>query len=414
MVPRELNPSSIQREGLFSLDSLRKESISHKLGLASGPSLSFSLPFRSPSVRPVQYSCRFFALASPLSLTLSLARAVIHSSLNPLYFSASLKSSGLKAENHVTPSCALSEKSSNTGLLKLEADRRGGVKDRKKEHTFNPCPCHSLRWGPVNENSVNQTSKLRKNSVGFFVPTSFGKPVNADSSPSLNVGALRQACLMPVSRSPSTPAATPLDNEIEELCNSLNKSRKRNLPAGLLRGDRVQDSLRVQEASASPLLKKSRINLTGNPADAPITPPGSEMALTMADFKKHMDENTNRRLENIDKTVSGLSDKVRGVEDAVRINSDKIDKHDAVIRTNAGRIEELRTEMKKMKDAPAHPPVWPSLPTRPSTPPRSRRTIREGQEVPENLADPRYSTTGLVGRRGQICGRDPGVRQRNW
>ena len=48
------------------------------------------------------------------------------------------------------------------------------------------------------------------------------------------------------------------DQGFEDLVNSIDRSRKRHLDEGLLRGDQALDRLRAQEASASPALKKTR------------------------------------------------------------------------------------------------------------------------------------------------------------
>ena len=125
-------------------------------------------------------------------------------------------------------------------------------------------------------------------------------------------------------------------DELEELSSSIDRSRKRHLDEGLLRGDQVLDRLKVQEASASPLLKKTR-------KSPGTTPPRtvSKMAMTMAEFKEYMDNNTNKRLGDID-------GKIGGMQTAIKENTAKLDRHEA-------QISELRGEMVKLKQAPFPP-----------------------------------------------------------
>ena len=49
-----------------------------------------------------------------------------------------------------------------------------------------------------------------------------------------------------------------------ELSDSIDRSRKRHLEPGLLRGDQALDRLRTQEASASPVLKKPKLRGAGH------------------------------------------------------------------------------------------------------------------------------------------------------
>lgn len=63
---------------------------------------------------------------------------------------------------------------------------------------------------------------------------------------------------------PSSPAPEPdldssdSDSDSNFLAASVEKSRKRHLSPGLLRGDRIADLLVDQEASASPSFKKTK------------------------------------------------------------------------------------------------------------------------------------------------------------
>ena len=79
------------------------------------------------------------------------------------------------------------------------------------------------------------------------------------------------------------------------------------------------------------------------PVHLAASPHSQDMALTMADFRAYMDENTNKRLESIDNKIIGLGEKV--------------DKHEGIIRENQGNIAALKTEIEKLKSAPSQ--AWP-------------------------------------------------------
>lgn len=129
------------------------------------------------------------------------------------------------------------------------------------------------------------------------------------------------------------------DRGIEEIASSIDRSRKRHLEVGLLRGDQVHDRLRAQEASASPVLKRSRTTPDS-------TPPKAKMAMTMAEFKEYMENNTNKRLDGID-------NKIGGMQVAIQDNSAKLANHER-------QIEEIRSEVKALKSDPFPPPRPPS------------------------------------------------------
>ena len=149
---------------------------------------------------------------------------------------------------------------------------------------------------------------------------------------------------------PSPPKARQeersFDKDLDDLCNTLERSRKRHLSVGLLRGDQVHDRLRQQEASASPLLKKSKTSLPPR-----LTPPAEEdngqhkggMAMTLADFRAHMRDNTDKNIADI-KTVIGK------VEVTVAEHTAKLDRHEATIRANQAQIAEMRMEMRTTKE----------------------------------------------------------------
>ena len=155
---------------------------------------------------------------------------------------------------------------------------------------------------------------------------------------------------------------------LEELSYSIEKSRKRHLEEGLLRGDQARDRLLAQEASASPLLKKTRKSPT-------TTPPKqtAAMALTMADFKEYMENKTNKRLGEID-------GKIGGMQAAIKENSEKLDRHES-------QITGLKTELEKVKQGaypllptPSNHPLLPSVPIAVPAPDedfvKARRSLR--------------------------------------
>lgn len=120
-----------------------------------------------------------------------------------------------------------------------------------------------------------------------------------------------------------------------------------------MRGDLVQDRLRVQEQSASPFLKRSR-------QSAEKSPPAASMAMTMAEFRDYMENNTNKRFDGIEDKISGMQGTVDRINDNVKANAAKIESHEA-------KIAEICAEVKKMKQDP-FPPLGrplgpPSVPT---------------------------------------------------
>lgn len=149
--------------------------------------------------------------------------------------------------------------------------------------------------------------------------------------------------------------------ELNTVLRSIERSRKRHLSEGLLRGDLAADRLTLQELSASPLLKKSR----ASPSDTVTV----SMALTMQDFKKYMDENTNKRLGQLEGAISDSSKKLESVDSAVadltrtvskinknvKLNASKIDKHEETIKENQASIAALRDEMKKIGETALQP-----------------------------------------------------------
>ena len=175
--------------------------------------------------------------------------------------------------------------------------------------------------------------------------------------------------------SPASPVSSEDDAAYLSVEKSIEKSRKRNLSDDLLRGDLVADRLRAQEASASPVLKKQ------------CPAPRAEMALTMQEFRDYMDNNTNKRLDGIDSSMTDMLKSVAKANKNIKANAAKLDEHQAAISTNQRSIAEMRDEMKKLKDYPALPPprevptsgssaLPPLLPVRDAEYDVARRSVR--------------------------------------
>ena len=143
-----------------------------------------------------------------------------------------------------------------------------------------------------------------------------------------------------------------IDSEdLHELVRSLDKSRKRNLSEGLVRGDLVADRLVVQESSASPCFKKSK--------------PASGMALTKADLYACIDRQTTKlttRIDSVDESISVLRSDLTIVNRNVKSNAEKIENQAAAIKANLDRICGLETDVRRMRDAPAPPPAPRAVP----------------------------------------------------
>ena len=159
------------------------------------------------------------------------------------------------------------------------------------------------------------------------------------------------------------PAPTDPDQEFALLSRSIDRSRKRHLSEGLLRGDLVLDRLAVQESSASPLLKKSR----PSPSTTP-TKPGTDgkMAMTMADFREYMDSHTNKNITAIDKRIDSVDGKLGNLTTSVALldgkveaNTAKLEAHDAIIKANQTTIDQIRREYTAAKGS-HFPPLAPS------------------------------------------------------
>lgn len=131
------------------------------------------------------------------------------------------------------------------------------------------------------------------------------------------------------------------EKELDELCKSIERSRKRNLSPVVQRGDLVVDKLREQEASASPLFKKARNSLNA-------------MSMTFADFESYMDRKVNKRLDRLDSVDEGVTELrslVSGVTQKVAANTDKLISHDKSIEENRASIAAIKRDVDRLSNA---------------------------------------------------------------
>ena len=208
-------------------------------------------------------------------------------------------------------------------------------------------------WGPL-PFLIDEPAPLANRHICQFRTTSCQSPFPIDVPAPL---AIRHTCL---SRSTSCQPPRPTrqcqlmsrradSKDLEELVGSIDRSRKRHLEEGLLRGDLVADRLRTQEASASPVFKKTRPSVAPSHPNLEATPPRDEMALTMAEFKAYMDANTNKRLDGIEDKVSGMQAAIDRVDSNVKENNTRLKKHDE-------RIDIIERAVKEIRQDPFPPP----------------------------------------------------------
>ena len=161
------------------------------------------------------------------------------------------------------------------------------------------------------------------------------------------------------------PNHSPIDSSPDtdpEVFLSIERSRKRHLSPGVIRGDRVADCLKVQEASASPFLKKSK---QAEQYSTPATPPehGTEMALSGQDFRDYMDSKVTNRLDSLDNSISNIVGSISKLTFEVKDNSGKIEKQAGLINNNADAIARLKDDIKNIKEDRIRPAANPvSLP----------------------------------------------------
>ena len=173
---------------------------------------------------------------------------------------------------------------------------------------------------------------------------------------------------------PASPESDSSDSDTQILL-SIERSRKRNLSPGLLRGDKVADCLKIQELSASPSLKKLRPDPVSDDEEAP-----AEDMLTQEYFTSFMNTmrtEVNGRLDGLDGGLSQVRDTVEKLNANVSDNNTKLDNHKKLIQDNADSIKLMQGEMEKIKarsktfaDAAAGPVPGPSgVPRSQPTPP---------------------------------------------
>ena len=242
-----------------------------------------------------------------------------------------------------------------------------------------------------------------------------------------------------------TPPSRSEEEELAELTRTIDRSRKRHLSIGLLRGDLVQDRLALQESTASPLLKKAksggqsgeagaspasspepyfsptgtepgprRISTAGNPAA------GTEMAMTMAEFRAYMDDNTNKslanankRLDKVDGNLSSVKATVSQIDNTVRENSKRLDEQMIDIRANKQDILAIKDEIDQIKKGQPKPRVTTPVTsdTRPTATEeenfrKARRSLRLWPIAGRNT-DELWTNTGLflgtkLGMKGKL------------
>ena len=146
----------------------------------------------------------------------------------------------------------------------------------------------------------------------------------------------------------------PVDVLTDSLAKSIDRSRKRLLSPRALRGDQAVDRLHAQEASASPLLKKSKLK----PA----------MALP-AEFYSYMEQNITKRFDNIEADISEvkkMKSTLVSVHETVRANSAKISEQDSLINDNRVSIAAIRDELRlaRVGNVPSSRRAMPVLPLR--------------------------------------------------
>ena len=137
-----------------------------------------------------------------------------------------------------------------------------------------------------------------------------------------------------------------------ELLLSLERSRKRHLSPGVLRGDRISDLLTQQEASSSPQLKKLRPSPTDVRQQKTPTTPDDKMALTFEDFEKYMERNVNKRLDAHDSHFVTIKSSISEVEASVKNNTLAITRNSTAVTENAEAIKKLQAELTSIKTKP--------------------------------------------------------------
>ncbi|WP_299550873.1 hypothetical protein, partial [uncultured Tateyamaria sp.] len=137
-------------------------------------------------------------------------------------------------------------------------------------------------------------------------------------------------------------------SQASELSLSIEKSRKRHLSPGLLRGDRVADLLRVQELAASPDLKRQKSDNIS--AARREENPTSSMAMTMAEFELFMNKNVTPRLDKLDNLESSMGEfkgSLSKMSRTIKQNTQKVDSHTDLIKKNAEEIASIGSELAK-------------------------------------------------------------------
>lgn len=186
--------------------------------------------------------------------------------------------------------------------------------------------------------------------------------------------------------------------EVECLVRSVDRSRKRYLSPGLLRGDLAVDRLKQQEEGASPNLKKARESPPSpTPGGSPPRTP-NVMALSADEFRKAM-SGMSTRFDALDTKIVDLSANVR-------LNSSKIDSHEALIKRGQLDVEHLRKEVENIKNAPCDPDRLNNQP--PREPPGFTPVRNEVNEHEFMLARRSLRLWPIIGTTGEELWRETG------
>lgn len=128
------------------------------------------------------------------------------------------------------------------------------------------------------------------------------------------------------------------DRDFEELTSSIERSRKRHLSEGLVRGDLAADRLTAQELTASPLLKKHRPTM-----------------MSKEDFFSYMEKNVTKRFDTLDANNTVLRSDLTRVHDIVKKNTTRIDTAESDI---VGLKQEMRAHKEQGRQVQ---PTWASI-----------------------------------------------------
>ena len=139
------------------------------------------------------------------------------------------------------------------------------------------------------------------------------------------------------------PGSDSSTSDIDDVLESIERSRKRHLSPGILRGDRISDLLVSQESSASPDFKKARSDLSQRTSVGGTESEKEEnMAMSMDAFEKYMENKVIGRLAGLEEGQSDMKTVLAKTNKAVKVNTAKLERHASLIKANADAIAEMR------------------------------------------------------------------------